>query len=537
LYKYTPLQSSFSIINIALVRNQPRTLNIRQLLIIYLDHRKEVIRRRTRFLLRRARNRAHIIEGLLLALSDIDEIIAIIRHSENPTVAKANLMAKPLRLMEQATLKKLLPEEFAREKSSTDQYLSGPQADAILGMQLQRLTGLEVEKLAKEYTDLSEEIAGYEAILAREELVMDIIREDLYEMKEKYAGPRLTTIEDDATEFDLEDLVAEEEVIVTISHAGYIKRMPVDTYRTQGRGGRGIIGSNTKDDDFIEHLFTASTHDYLCCFTNRGKCYWLRVYDIPSLTRQSLGRNLANLLNMSAEEKIAEILPVREFDDRMVVFATRKGLVKKTPLSAFGNIRKSGINAISLAPDDDLIGTHITTGQDEIILGTRSGKSIRFHETNVRPMGRSARGVKGITLRDKDEVVDMIVARAGRSLLTVCENGFGKRTSLEDYRSQNRGGMGLINIKTTERNGQVVALKAVEPDDDLMLISAKGIIIRTGLNQLHDIGRNTQGVRLIRLDEGDKLVAVTRVVKEIDKDDDDSTGGSGNSDTAAPVTQ
>jgi len=333
-------------------------------------------------------------------------------------------------------------------------------------------------------------------------------------MKEKYGQPRRTEISDDTTDFDIEDLIAEEEVVVTISHDGYIKRMPIDTYRRQGRGGRGVIGSDTKSGDFIEHLFTASTHDYLCCFSNRGRCYWLRVYSIPSLSRQSRGRNLANLLNMAKDENVAEILPVREFDERMVMFSTQNGYVKKTLLSAFANIRKVGINAISLNPGDDVIGVRITTGDDEIILGTSDGKSIRFHEDNVRVMGRTARGVRGINLRPGDQVVDMVVARAGRSLLTVCENGFGKRTNLEDYRSQNRGGMGLINIKTTERNGKVVALKAVTDDDDLMLISAKGIIIRTGLNQLRTIGRNTQGVKLIRLDTGDKLVAVARVVKD-----------------------
>lgn len=518
LYKYTPLQNSFSIINIALVRNRPQTLNIKQMLQLYLDHRKEVIRRRTLFLLNKARTRAHIVEGLLLALSDIDEIIAIIKRSPNPAEAKKNLLAKPLRMVEQETLQRLLPEQFLREKTTIDQFLTGPQADAILSMQLQRLTGLEVEKLAKEFADLSDEIAGYEAILSQEQLVLDIIREDIYEMKEKYNNPRRTEIVGAATEFNREDLIAEEEVIVTVSHGGYIKRMPIDTYRRQGRGGRGIIGSDTKEGDFIEHLFIASTHDYLCFFTSRGRCYWKRVYDIPTLSRQSRGRSVANLLQMNKDENIAEILSVRNFDERMLVMATQNGIVKKTPLSAFGHIRRTGINAISLDPGDDVIGARITTGEDEIILGTSDGKAIRFNESNVRAMGRTARGVKGIKLRSGDQVVDMVVARLGSSLLTVCENGHGKRTNLEDYRSQNRGGMGLINIKTSERNGKVVALKAVSPEDDLMLISARGIIIRTSLSQTRDMGRNTQGVRLIRLDEGDKLVAVARVVSENNKE-------------------
>ncbi len=520
LYKYTQLQHTFSIINIALVKNQPQTLGIIALMRHFLDHRRVVIRRRTSFLLKKARARAHIVEGLLLAQSDIDEIIRIIRQSANPSEAKSNLMAKPLRLMEHATLKRLLPEEFINEMSLKDQFLSGPQADAILAMQLQRLTGLEVEKLAGEYAELRQEIAGYEAILSDDRLVWDIIREDLYEMKEKYGSPRLTQISEDATEFNYEDLIAEEEMVVTISHDGYCKRLPIDTYRTQGRGGRGITGSSTKDGDFIEHLFVASTHDYLCCFTNLGKCHWLKVYHIPVLSRQSKGRAIANLLELEKDEKLADILTVREFDERMVVFATSKGYVKKTPLNAFGNIRKAGIIAITLDEGDSLIGTRITEGDDEIVLGTRNGMAIRFPEDNVRAMGRTARGVRGINLRNDDLVVDMVIARSGSSLLTVCENGFGKRTDLDDYRTQNRGGSGIINIKTTERNGKVVALKAVLDDDDLMLISANGIIMRTGLGELRTIGRNTQGVKLIRLDEGDNLVAVARVVKDSDEEDD-----------------
>lgn len=514
LYKYTPLQSTFSLINIALVKNRPLTLNIKQMLSYFIEHRKEVVRRRTRFLLRKARTRAHIIEGLLLAQSDIDAIIRLIRQSADVASARQALMEKPLRLMEHETLKKLLPEKFVAEKSSTDQFLTGPQADAILAMQLQRLTGLEVEKLAKEFAALNEEIEGYEAILADGNLVLDIIREDIYEMKEKYGNPRRTEITGEIEDFNLEDLIPDEEVIVTVSHGGYIKRLPIDTYRTQGRGGRGVIGSNTKDDDFVEHLFIAGTHDYLCCFTNRGRCYWQRVYDIPQLSRQSRGRSIANLLQLLPDEKIAEILPVKKFDEQMIVLATQNGIIKKTPLNAYSNIRRNGINAITLDPGDDVIGARVTNGREEIILGSRNGMAIRFSEEQVRAMGRTARGVKGIKLRGGDQVVDMVIAKPGGSLLTVCEKGFGKQTSLDDYRSQNRGGVGLINIKTSDRNGKVVALKGVNADDDLMLISGNGIIIRTGLDQLRDIGRNTQGVRLIRLDTGDKLVAVARVVKE-----------------------
>ncbi len=522
LYKYTQLQSSFSVINIALVKGRPQTLGILDLLRLYIEHRKDVITRRTRYLLRKARTRAHIIEGLLLALSDIDEIIELIKKSANPAEAKKNLMAKALRLVEHATLAKMLPESFISERSTVNQYLSGPQADAILSMQLQRLTGLEVEKLASEFAGLLDEISGYEAILSNEELLMDIIREDLQEMKEKYSTPRRTILSDNDTEFEIEDLIVDEDVVVTITHNGYIKRMPIDTYRTQGRGGRGITGGNVKDGDFVEHLFVASTHDYLCCFTNKGRCHWLRVYGIPSMSRQSSGRNLANLLELEEGEKMAEILPVKSFDEGFVVFATRMGYVKKTALNAYGNIRKAGVNAIILEEGDALIGTRIISGGEDIVLGTSNGMSIRFSESDVREMGRTTRGVRGIKLKEGDHVVDMVTTGTGPSLLTICENGFGKKTALEDYRTQGRGGSGLINIKCSERNGKVVALKAVSDDDDIMIISSRGIVMRTGLDALRDIGRNTQGVKLIRLDESDSVVAVARVEKADDSQESDS---------------
>jgi len=521
LFRYTPLQSTFAIANIALVNNRPETLNIKQLLNCYIEHRKTVIRRRSRFLLKRCRNRAHILEGLLLAVSDIDEIIELIKKSPDAPTAKLSLMKKPLRLTETVTLLQLLPEAFVSEKSGTDQFLTGPQADAILGMQLQRLTGLEIQKLAKEYTDLMEQIEGYEAILRSEEVLLDIIREDIYEIKEKYGDKRRTQITSKVERFDIEDLIAEEEVIVTISHGGYVKRMPLDAYRKQGRGGKGIIGSDTKEGDFIEHLFAASTHDYLLIFTNRGRCYWLRVYDIPSMSRQSKGRNIVNLLNLG-NQSIASILNVRSFDSeqqdqsqRQLVMATKNGLVKKTRLSAYSNPRSSGVIAIKLDPNDDLIDVAVTTGNNEIILGTRNGMAIRFNETQVRSMGRVSRGVVGIKLRPGDSVVGMVIAEQNASLLTVCEKGYGKRTSLEDYRPQKRGGIGLINIKTTERNGQVVALEAVRDQDELMMITAKGMIIRMGLEEIRTIGRNTQGVRLIRLGPDDKLVAAVKIVCEV----------------------
>ncbi len=519
LYRYTSLQTTFAIANIALVSNQPETLNIREMLQCFIDHRKTVIRRRSRFLLRRCRNRAHILEGLILAVTDIDEIIEIIKKSPDAPTAKLNLMKKPLRLAEVATLTKLLPEEFVKTRSQGDHFLTGPQADAILTMQLQRLTGLEIEKLAKEYAGLVEQIEGYEAILSNENVLLDIIREDLHEMKEKYGDPRRTQIAGAIEALDIEDLIAEEDVIVTVSHIGYIKRMPTDTYRRQGRGGRGIIGSDTKEGDFIKHLFIASTHDYLLVFTNRGKCYWLRVYDVPAMSRQSKGRSIANLLNLGTQQ-IASIIAVSSFDDeegepeRQLVMATQNGVVKKTRLSAYGNPRSTGVIAINLDPDDALIGVALTTGTDHIVLGTRDGMTIRFDEQEVRSMGRASRGVRGINLRSGDHVVGMVIVEEESALFTVCENGYGKRTGIENYKSQSRGGLGLKNIKTSDRNGKVVALKAVQSDDDLMLITANGMIIRTGLDEIRSIGRNTQGVRLINLKEGDKLVAAEKIAAE-----------------------
>jgi len=521
LYRYTLLQTTFAIANIALVNNKPETLNIKQMLECFIDHRKVVIRRRSRFLMKRCRNRAHILEGLILAVSDIDEIIELIKKSPDAPAAKLNLMKKPLRLSESDMLREILPKAFVEEKSKADQFLTGPQADAILTMQLQRLTGLEIKKLAKEYAGLVEQIEGYEAILANEQVLLDIIREDIYEMKEKYGGKRRTKITAEIEQFDIEDLIAEEDVVVTVSHAGYVKRMPVDTYRKQGRGGKGIIGSDTKEGDFIEHLFTASTHDYLLIFTNRGKCYWLKVYDIPSMSRQSKGRNVVNLLKLGSQ-KIASIINVSNFDDkdapetkqRQLVMATKNGLVKKTRLSAYSNPRTTGVIAIKLDPNDDVIGVGLTTGNDHIVLGTRDGMAIRFDEKQARSMGRVARGVIGIKLRARDAVVDMVVAEEKASLLTVCENGYGKRTSLGDYRAQRRGGLGLINIKTTARNGKVVALKAIRNEDELMMITANGIIIRTGLEHVRLIGRNTQGVRLIKVGADDKLVAAEKIVVE-----------------------
>jgi DNA gyrase subunit A len=523
LYRYTPLQTTFAAQNVALVNSRPETLNIRQMLQYYIDHRIIVIQRRTRHQLKKFRQRAHILEGLILAVSDIDEIIALIKASPDAPTAKDRLMKKPLRLAETATLRKILSEVFITEKSKSDQFLTAPQAEAILTMQLQRLTGLEIEKLAKEYAELARQIAEHEALLASRPMQLDVIKTDIEEIRKKYTDKRRTEIADEEAEgFDMESLVADEEVIVTISHAGYIKRSSIDTYRKQGRGGRGVIGSDTKEGDFLEHLFTASTHDYLLVFTSKGICYWLKVYSVPELSRQSKGRNIVNLLHISADEKITSILAVREFDDkRQLIMATKQGTVKKTVLSAYGNPRSNGLIAIKIEDGDCLIGAAITSGEDEVILGTADGMAIRFHESQARSMGRVSMGVSGIKLREGDEVVSMVIAEKGASLLTVCENGYGKRTDLDDYRPQHRGGVGLINIKTTDRNGKVVAIKTVHDDDELMLISAGGIIIRTGLEQVRAIGRNTAGVRMIRLDEGDKLVAAERLI--VEEDDEKTT--------------
>jgi DNA gyrase subunit A len=514
IYQYTPLQSNFHVMYIAVVNLQPKTLGIKEAISHFIDHRKEVIRRRTAYLLRKARQRAHVLEGLILAIGDIDAIIQLIKESSDPKAAKQHLMDRPLKLAETAALRQLLPTEFIERASGNEMRLSGTQADAILSMQLQRLTGLEIEKLAKEYAELSDKIREYEAILRDENLVIDIIREDLYEIKEKYGDARRTEIVDDTSDFTIEELIPDEQVIVTVSHEGYVKRVAADTYRKQGRGGRGVRGSDAKEGDFLEHLFVVSTHDYLLFFTNRGKVYWLKVYDIPAAQRTSRGRSIANLLQMAEEEEVRAILPIKQFEERFVFFSTARGIVKKTPLGAFSRPRPSGIIAISLDEGDMLIDVGLTSGEDQIVLGSRSGMAVRFKEEDTRAMGRTARGVKGMNLKAGDEVVDMVVTREGESILTVCENGFGKRTALEEYRLTRRGGKGVINIKVTERNGKVVALKAVEDNDELIMITAKGIMLRTDLSQLREIGRATQGVRVIRPDPGDEVVAVAKMIVE-----------------------
>ena len=516
LWKYTPLQSNIHATNVVLVNRVPKTLSLKALIQQFIQHRVEVIRRRTQFLLRKARQRAHILEGLILAVADIDEIIQLIKESADVDAARQRLMEKPLRLSEQATVRKLLPEAFVQKMTTTDQHLTRTQADAILAMQLRRLTGLEIEQLAQEYGKLTDEIADYELILSDERRVLDIICEDLREIKEKHANERRTKIAGVVRELGMEELIEDEDVIVTISHQGYIKRVPIDTYRAQGRGGRGIRGTESKDGDFIEHMRVASTHDYLLFFTNRGRVYWLRIYDIPSMQRTSRGRALANVLTMQPNERHMAVLIVSDFEEaeNFVFFATERGVVKKTPLSAFSRPRPSGIQAITLDTEDSLIKVSLSSGENQVVLGTRLGMACRFREQDVRAMGRSARGVRGIDLKPEDIVVDMAVTGSGQSLLTVCENGYGKRTGIDAYRLTRRGSKGVINIKTTDRNGPVVALRSVTDDDALMLITANGILLKMTVDQLRDIGRATQGVRLIRVAEDDRVVAVARAASE-----------------------
>ncbi|MCK4658197.1 MAG: DNA gyrase subunit A [Phycisphaerae bacterium] len=511
LYQYTPLQTNFHTMNIALVEHQPQTLSLKAMMLLYVDHRKDVIRRRTLFLLRRAKQRAHILEGLILAVGDIDRIIQLIKESPDPATAKRRLMEQELRLAEDATLRRLLPEAFVSRFSAAGHHLTAVQAGAILSMQLQRLTGLEIEKLAGDYTKLVEEITGHEAILGDEQLILDIIREDLYEMKRKYGDDRRTEIVEAVEDFSIEELIPDEQVAVTITHQGYIKRTDLESYRKQGRGGKGIRGGDTKEGDFLEHLFVVSTHDYLLVFTNRGRVYWARVFNIPALGRTSRGRSIANFLHMQTNEKHRAVLAVRQFEESFAFFATAAGTVKKTPLSAYRNPRSNGIIAITMDPDDSLVNVAMTSGDNEIVLATRDGMAIRFSEQDVRAMGRTARGVRGMTLKGDDIVVDMAAAHPESSVLTICENGFGKRTDVGEYRLTRRGGKGVINIKTTTRNGRVVAIKAVADDDELMMITAKGIMLRTGFSQLREIGRATQGVRMIRPGDGDHVMAVAKI--------------------------
>ena len=493
LFKHTAMESTFGIIMLAIVNGQPRVLNLSQMLLLFLSHRREVIVRRTKFELRKAEEKAHILEGLKIALDNLDKVIKLIRSSKNPEEALNGLISK-------------FP-------------LTKIQAQAILDMRLQRLTGLERDKIIEDYTNLMKEIKRLKAILASPELVDNIIRDDLTEIKKKYADKRRTEITDAAEEITLEDLIQEEDMVVTMSHQQYIKRNPLDLYRSQHRGGKGLIGMETRDEDFVETLFISSTHNHVLFFTNFGRLHWLKVYQIPETGRAAKGKAIVNLLQLLPGEKIAAIFPIKEFkEDQFLLMVTRKGVVKKTPLQAYSNPRAKGIAAIKIDDDDELIAVRMTDGGKDVILSTRNGLSIRFNEKNARPMGRVARGVRGIRLKEDDEVVSVGIMEKDTTLLTITENGFGKRTKTEEYRVQSRGGKGIFTIKVTKKNGPVVGVLRVTTDDEIIIIASSGKLIRLRAANIRIIGRSTQGVKLINLAEDDKVVSIARVAeKDVDK--------------------
>jgi DNA gyrase subunit A len=508
LWKLTPLETTFGAIMLAIVDGRPRLLTLKDALARFVDHRRDVVTRRCRYELRQAQERAHILEGLKIALDHLDAVIALIRASRTVEEAQSGLM-----------------ETFG---------LSERQSKAILEMRLQRLTGLERDKIIAELEATLAEIARLEAILADEGKLMALIVEELEAVRAQYGDERRTVIEDAVDEISLEDMIAEEDMVVTASHSGYVKRNPVSLYRAQQRGGRGITGAGTTEEDFIAHLFVASTHDHILMFTNKGRAYAKRVYEIPQGGRASRGKALVNFLELQEGERVVEMLPVREFSaGAYVIMATRKGVVKKTALTAYQNIRASGIIAALIDEDDDLVDIRITEGTFDILLGTRNGMAIRFDEERVRPMGRAARGVRGIALRDGDAVVGMAAIKpdSNETLITVCERGYGKRTPLADYPVKNRGGYGVITIKTTERNGKVVGVRIVRDDDDLMIITDRGKLIRMPVSGIPTIGRNTQGVRLIRLAEEEQVVAVERLAEKAEAGEEGAEGV----EVAAPV--
>jgi len=533
LYQFTPLQSSISIINIALVNRQPRTLSLKAMIECYIEHRQIVIRRRTEHLLREAKKQAHRLEGLIYAVCDIDEVIKIIRGSSTREEAIEKLIEKSFRIAPDHKFAPKIPRRFldiAGMEGGVN--LTRVQADAIGAMRLIQLVGLEIEKLVGEYSKLVEQIEGYERILGDEQLIFDIIRADCNELKEKFGDERNTDIDrSEAEDFEISDLIQEHQVVVTISNQNYVKRLPIDTYREQRRGGRGIIGSTSRDGDFIEHLFVSSSHDDLLCFTNTGRVYRMRVYQIPEMSRTAKGRPIANLLDLRENERIVAFMPIHDFErsEDFLLFATASGRVKRTALADYRNVHKGGIIAVNLNEDDRLIGVEYTSGDDDVLLATTTGMSIRFHESDVRVMGRSAAGVKGIDLREGDHVVGLIRCQPDADLFTVTENGYGKRTPLDEYlvrsedgttRPQSRGGKGRIDIRTTERNGNVVAVRCVKTGDSLMFISRDGLIVRVAAEDISQIGRNTQGVRVVNLRDGDKLVN-TAAIAETDEEDED----------------
>ena len=489
LYKHTQMQTTFGVIMLALANGAPKIMNLKELLQHFIDHRHTVITRRTQFDLDAAQAREHILDGLKIAVDNIDEVIKIIRGSDDTAEADAKLRKR-----------------FG---------FSEKQSDAILNMRLAKLTGLEIEKLEAELKEVRATIKELKGILASKPKRMAILKEEMDEISGTFGDDRRTEIVADQGEFTVEDLIAEEDMVITISHSGYIKRIPITTYKRQRRGGRGLTGADLKADDWVEHLFIASTHDYLMFFSDKGQVYWLKVHEIPQAGRAARGKPVINCIAIRPDEQIAALVPVREFtDDKCLIFATRQGTVKKTVLSAYGNVRASGICGINIEKGDELIDVQVCDQNSDIILATGDGMSIRFHQGDVRDMGRATTGVKGIELEKGDEVIGMVVVRRDASLLVVSEKGYGKRSELADYRVQKRGGKGIITLKKTEKTGSIVALKEVIPDDELMMITRQGVIIRLPVDGIRVIGRNTQGVRVMNLDSGDAVVDVARVVKE-----------------------
>ncbi len=489
LYKHTQMQETFGVIMLALVDGQPKVLNLKQILQHFVDFRHEVVVRRLKFDLDKAEKRAHILEGLRICINNIDEIVTIIKKSKDPHVAKEALMKR-----------------FK---------LSEIQAQAILDMRLQRLTGLERDKIEAEYKEVMAEIKRLKELLASKPKRMELIAGELLQLKEKFGDERRTEIVAKTGEFSVEDMIAEEDMVITISHSGFIKRFPVSGYRRQTRGGRGATGATAKEDDFLEHLFIAGTHDYVLFFTDKGRCHWIKVYDIPQAGKGSKGRAIVNMLTLEQNEKVAAYVAVKEFDEKhFVAFATKQGVIKKTALTEFSNPRKGGINAITIDDKDALIEAKITDGTADIMLGTEQGQAIRFHESEVREMGRTAGGVKGIDLEKGDAVVGMVMLKRDASILVVSEHGYGKRSELRDYKVQHRGGSGLITMKATDKTGKMISIMEVVDDDDLMIITSKGVVIRQNVRDIKVISRNTSGVRLIKLDKDDSIGDVARVIPE-----------------------
>jgi DNA gyrase subunit A len=581
LYQFSPLQKTVSLILLALVDGRPRTLTLKQMMEEYVRHRVQVIRRRTEFLLREAKRRAHILEGQLIAISSLDEVIAICRQSPSRAEAKERLQDLSVAA---AVMRRALGEDhFAalqRELGALDSYrMTEAQAEAVVRLQLGQLAALERDEIFKEYNGLREQIQRHEQLLSSERNILDVVRGDLVELRDKYGDERRTKIIEAVGKVSYEDLIAEEVNAVTISHNGYVKRLPLNTYRSQHRGGKGVSGGGPREDDFVEHFYVTSTHAYLLCFTNRGQVYWLKVYDIPQMSRTSAGRAIANVLSLKPEEKITSVIPVRRFQDNLhLLMATRLGLVKKTGLQEYSRPKSGGIIGISLEEGDTLIDVALTRPGDEVILSTRRGMAIRFAESDARAMGRNTKGVKGINLQEGDEVVNMVVADPEGFLLTVCENGYGKRTPFganiageepaeaepeepegeeggereggeregeeregeapaepgaveaeggksEEpgkyrgnmrYRKQRRGGKGLRDIRTSDRNGSVVGAISVRESDDIMLITVQGMVNRTHVTEIRVVGRNTQGVRIMGLNEDDKIASIAKIAREED---------------------